>query len=543
MNRAALEQKVAAKIELKRRRALAFSVYGIYDHKTDESGNVLWVKLIRCWVWDGGKFVPTDAKPTIKVALKLEPALLTPKPIKIIKGGRGSGKSEGASDILAAGVKDHSYKLGCFREFQNSISDSVHAIISRKIVQGGYQGFEVLEAKINHDKGGMVRYRGLARNPEGIKSSDGFNRAWVEEAQTMSAKSLENLEPTFREAGAEIWYTLNPGSSADPISVEHLKPYEKQLTREGLYEDNDILIVEMNWRDNPWFPEILNAKRLKNKQQWSSAKYEHVWEGAFSDEVDGSIIRSEWFDACIDAHKLDRLASAFKPLGAVIAAHDPFDGGGDAGGLAIRHGSIVKAVLSKNSGEIDEVCDWATGLAIQHNVDWFVWDGDGMGTGLKRQVSDAFAGKQVKYHMFRGSLAGTGQDNANKTYMPDDGDKDTKPKTYAETFKNNRSQYYSELARRCHNTYKCVVLGQYIDPDDMISFDSDGIENIANLRSEICRIPDKPNGQGLIQIMSKQDMKSKHGIDSPNEGDSVMMCLFSPVVKPVATKINFSGWN
>lgn len=533
--------KVAAKIELKRRRALAFSVYGIYGHK----GGVIGAgpELLRCWQWQEGKWVKTDATPTVRIPEKVERALLTPKAIKMLKGGRGSAKSESVSDILAAGVKDHNYKLGCFREFQNSISDSVHSILTRKIREGGYQGFELLEAKINHDKGGMIRYRGLARNPEGIKSSDGFSRGWCEEAQTMSAKSIEMLEPTFREEGAEIWYTLNPGSSADPISLEHLKPYEDKLLRDGYYEDDDILIIEMNWRDNPWFPAILDAKRKKNKLQWPAAKYEHVWEGAFSDEVDGSIIKSEWFDACIDAHKLERLKKVFEPHGAVIAAHDPFDDGGDAGGFAVRHDSIIKSVKSKTSGEIDETCDWATGEATKAGADWFVWDGDGMGTGLKRQVSTSFAGTHTKYHMFRGSLSGSAQDNAVKIYMPEDGDNDTKVKTYAETFLNNRSQYYMELARRCYNTYLCVVKGAYIAPEDMISFDSDGIESMAALRSQLCRIPEKPNSRGLQQIMSKQEMKKLLGIESPNEGDSVMMTLFIPKAKNVAKKINFSGWN
>ena len=114
--------------------------------------------------------------------------------------------------------------------------------------------------------------------------------------------------------------------------------------------------------------------------------------------------------------------------------------------------------------------------------------------------------------MFRGSLSGSAQDSADKIYMPEDGDSDTKVKTYAETFLNNRSQYYMELARRCYNTYLCVVKGAYIAPDDMISFDSEGVESMEALRSQLCRIPEKPNSRGLQQIMSKQEMKKLLGI-------------------------------
>ena len=199
-------------------------------------------------------------------------------------------------------------------------------------------------------------------------------------------------------------------------------------------------------------------------------------------------------------------------------------------------------VKSKGEGEIDQVCDWATGEAIKAGADWFVWDGDGVGTGLKRQVSDAFDGKGIKYHMFRGSLSGSAQDHAEKIYMPEDGDENTKPKSYKDTFLNNRSQYYMELARLFHNTYKCVERGEYVAPEDMISLDSEGIESLSALRSQLCRIPDKPNRRGLLQIMSKQEMKDVHKIDSPNEGDSVMMSLFMPVVKRKARKLNQRGW-
>ena len=83
--------------------------------------------------------------------------------------------------------------------------------------------------------------------------------------------------------------------------------------------------------------------------------------------------------------------------------------------------------------------------------------------------------------------------------------------------------------------------GEYIDPDEMISFDSEGIDNMADLKSQLCRIPKKPHGAGLTQIMSKQDMK-RLGIESPNEADSVMMSLFKPRILETPKKINFAGW-
>jgi len=122
------------------------------------------------------------------------------------------------------------------------------------------------------------------------------------------------------------------------------------------------MIVQVNYYDIPkqWFLDSgLEIERLDDKSNLSDAEYDHKWNGAYSDFVANAIIKPSWFDACVDAHKLDRLKAVFKPVGARVAAHDPFDDGNDAGGYAMRHGSIIKRVTAKEDGEIDEACDWA----------------------------------------------------------------------------------------------------------------------------------------------------------------------------------------
>jgi len=291
----------------------------------------------------------------------------------------------------------------------------------------------------------------------------------------------------------------------------------------------------MNWRQNPWWNEESETLRLWDYENLSRAKYNWIWEGHFNDEIDNSIIKTEWFDAAVDAHLDPRFSAMFKPHGARVAAHDPSDLGNDAKGYCLRHGSVILRAESLDTGEIDEGCDWATGNARNDNADWFVWDGDGMGAGLKRQVANAFSGTKTQFHMFRGSLSGTRQTDADRVYMPVDNENDSKPKTYAETFKNNRAQYSWLLRDKFHKTYLAVVKGQYIDPAEMISLASEGVPEMDRLRSEVCRIPEKPNPHGLIQIMSKQDMK-KLKIDSPNMFDSIMMSQFTPPKKQEAWK-------
>jgi phage terminase large subunit len=463
--------------------------------------------------------------PRLQIPKKLQP-LLKPKKFKIIYGGRGSGKSMTVADLLLMKCQTEGAKASGMREMMNSIDDSVHALFTEEIERLELDGFSVCRSHIDIDTGGAITYKGLARNPESVKSMHGYKYFWVEEAATLSKRSLDLLIPTLRREDAELWLTFNPESSADAVYQEFIKPFEHELSKNGYYEDDLHMIIKVNYCDNPFFPENLELLRLKHKETKSRAEYNHIWLGETNDSVENSIIKLEWFEAALDAHKIPRLEKAFTPRGAIVAAHDPSDTGADAKGYALRHGSIIKRIACMDTGEIDEGCDWATGLAIQDNADWFVWDGDGCGTGLKRQVQDAFRGKKIDAHMFKGSLSGSAQDNADFIWQESD-ESDNNAKTYSETFLNNRSQYYMQLAQRFYNTYRCVEKGEYVDPDEMISLDSDGIEDIDRLKSEVCRIPRKPNNKGLYQIMSKNDMKSLK-IPSPNMADSLMMSLYIP---------------
>ena len=477
--------------------------------------------------------------PSLRVNRKLEKFLTTSKQIKVAIGGRSSGKSIGFGDMLTMKMDTEGADVYCLREFQDSIADSVHRVFKGAIEDRlCLDGWDITNDRVQAPNGAVTKYKGAARNPDSIQSAQGYKYSWFEEAHTMSQASIDKLLPTIlRNPGAECWFGANPQSSADPFSQRFINPYQDQLDRYGIYEDDLHLIIVINWRDNPWHGEESENLRLWDFEHLPRAKYDWIWEGKFNDEVDGSIIKAEWFDACIDAHKDERFKSLFKPRGAVIAAHDPSDTGNDSAGLVIRHASIIECVKEKFDGEIDDKCEWATDISLKQRVDWFVWDGDGMGTGLKRQIADELDGTRIKWHMFKGSSSGSGQDRAEQMYLKESAPAGSEQVTYADTFKNNRSQYYTELADRMYNTYKMVTRNEVIDVDRLLSFDSNGIDNIKKLRSEICRIPEKPS-TGLIQIMSKQDMK-KLKISSPNMADSVMMSMWNPKTTSKAKANNF----
>ncbi len=119
----------------------------------------------------------------------------------------------------------------------------------------------------------------------------------------------------MRERGGKWCFGANPQSLGDPFSQRFIVPDLAQLGRDGYYEDDLQYIVVVNWGDNPWWNAEQEQLRAWDYENLSRAKYDWIWEGKFHDEVEDSIIKPEWFDAAVDAHKLDRLKAVFKPRG------------------------------------------------------------------------------------------------------------------------------------------------------------------------------------------------------------------------------------
>lgn len=479
---------------------------------------------------------------------KLHPIFTKPKRIKIVVGGRGSTKSTAVADHVIARLTQGELWC-CARENQNSIEESVHRTILDEISRLGFEGFEDTKTSISYpSQGGRTFYRGLAGNITSLKSTlSGVDGLWIEEGEDISDNTLRVLTASVRLnakdaerkiAGEdvkmpEIIITMNRGARTGAIARKWLARAEKDLQRCGYYEDDLIMVVQVNYTDMPkaWFEASgLEQERLDDLDKLSESAYRHKWLGDYLDEIENGLIKREWVEAAIDAHKIPRLEKMFEPIGAKIAAHDCSDTGNDSKGYALRHGSIIRRVLEKLDGEVDDGFDWALRNALDDGADLFTWDGDGMGAGAKRQVSDALKGTRTDYQIFKGSLSGSAQDNANQVYQPTEETGRGKNLKYYEVFVNNRAQYYVTLADKLYNTYRCVVKGEYVSPDEMISIDSEGVEHMDLLISELSRIPMKKHSGGLRQVMNKQEMKANK-IESPNMADSVMMTMISPVSK------------
>lgn len=454
----------------------------------------------------------------LRIPDKIAWLLSKPKRIKIAVGGRGSGKSIGIGDLMLM-LADSGERICCTREFQNSIDDSVHESLKQEIERLGADGFDPTSNHITSVSGGRLFYKGLARNITSLKSLAGVDRLWIEEGESVSEKSLKVLTPSVRSGAdgggnpPEIWVSMNRNSREDAIAKKYLARAESSLERTGYYEDDLMMVVQVNYQDNPWFPPELEQERADDEANLSADEYDHIWNGKYNETVERAIIKKEWFDAAIDAH----IKLGIKPQGAVIASFDPADEGGDSKGYACRTGIVYTDIdeLIADNGNI--ALDLACEKAITAGADMFVWDCDGMGALLRREVDTNFHGKKIEARMYKGSNTPTDPS------MPYDGVySHRQQKKNKDMFYNKRAQNYIKLADRFYKTFQAVVNKTYSNPDELISISSD-IKLIDKLRSEVCRIPRIPNGAGKIQLMAKKDMKSKHDIDSPGMADCLAM--------------------
>ncbi len=163
--------------------------------------------------------------PNIEIPEKLQPILTTKARLICLVGGRGSGKSETIARLMLMKAQTEQADVLCGREFQNSIEDSVHKLLKGLTGKLNLLGAVVTDKKIDFTTGGGFRFKGFSRNSEAVKSAQDFKYSWCEEAQTLSQKSIDDLLPTIRAAGSQLFFTANPKSSADPFSKRFITPY------------------------------------------------------------------------------------------------------------------------------------------------------------------------------------------------------------------------------------------------------------------------------------------------------------------------------
>lgn len=266
--------------------------------------------------------------------------LFKPYRYKVFHGGRGSGKSWSVARALVHLAARKPIRIVCAREFQNSISESVHQLLKDQIELFSLP-YTVQETSIFNAIGSEFIFKGLSKQDGAtVKSLEGADIVWVEEAQNVSEGSWKNLTPTVRKDDSEIWVTFNPDTEDAPT-------YQRFVIR----RPTNSLVVEVNYYDNPWFPKVLEQERLDMLRD-DPASYENVWLGKPKTFAEGSIFREEM--------------EAMKARGGIrLVPHDPnkpvtaiFDLGHAASGKGDPHAVIF---AQPGIGEFTNIIDYWTG--------------------------------------------------------------------------------------------------------------------------------------------------------------------------------------
>lgn len=194
-------------------------------------------------------------------------------------GGRASGKSHDFAERLIERCLTQRTRAVCIREVQNSLKESVRQLIIDKLQHYGLGGlFDPLEAEIRGPNGSLIIFRGMqSYNAETIKSLEGYDIAWIEEAQTLSATSLRMLRPTIRAPGSEIWATWNPRHDTDAIDT---------LLR-GPAPPRNAIVRQVNYQDNPWLPDEMRDE-MEDDRRRDPEQAAHIWDGAYEIITEGS---------------------------------------------------------------------------------------------------------------------------------------------------------------------------------------------------------------------------------------------------------------
>ena len=226
---------------------------------------------------------------------------------RTIYGGRGGGKSHSVAKALLVKGAMATLRILCAREFQTSIRDSVHKLLCDQIELLGLSTFyEITQNSIRGKNGTEFFFVGLKNNIANVKSVEGVDICWCEEAQTISRFSWNTLIPTIRKEDSEIWITFNPELETD-------ETYQRFI----LNPPENSVVAKVNWSDNPWFPETLRLEKDSLRARDPEA-YNTVWEGLCRQTVDGAIFAKEMQMAELDGRITKVPYDATKPVHAIF---------------------------------------------------------------------------------------------------------------------------------------------------------------------------------------------------------------------------------
>jgi phage terminase large subunit len=405
-------------------------------------------------------------------------------------GGRASAKSFEFSDYVLVKMLEGRRVL-CLREIQNSISESVHALLCDRISHFKLdEYFEINKTDISCVTGGESLFKGVLRNIDSIKSMHNIELVWIEEAQTISKESIEILIPTiFRNNNPQIMYSWNP-------RYEHDAVYQRFVANEKPPKSYHFHVT---WRDNKYFSDDMKEE-MEFNYRTDPEMADHIWEGAlYPSSSDASVIPLAWLKKCVGAHKNIKEITGYEYIGLDFAEE-----GKDKSAIAYRKGSLIKDVFDFDNKYVSEAVDRAHNYTKDKNIARIYFDANGIGASAKSDFN-RICNRDYLAHAFLSTHKAGGDDK-----------KFTDKITNGEFFRNMKAQAWWNIRLRAENTLR-LLDGESINPEKCLFID-ENITNVDKILLELSQATYKHENSKLT--IDKQPEK---GNSSPNMADAIVM--------------------
>lgn len=445
---------------------------------------------------------------------------------RVLPGGRASSKSwdaAGFAVFLACNVK---LRFLCARQFQNKIEESVYSLIIHQIERFGLRHqFTILDNKIIHKRTGSVfLFYGLWRHITEIKSLEGIDICWLEEAHALTEEQWKVLEPTIRKAGSQFWIIFNPQLTTDFAWKRFVaNPPRGTIVRPINYDENPFLSQTMI--------DLIDAAKDEDYDE-----YEHVYLGVPRDDDDAAVIKRSWLMAAVDAHKL----LGITPTGHRRIGFDVADGGKDKCAMVYAHGQLASWADQWKAAEHELLKSTARvwNEAGQRDAQ-VIYDSIGVGAGVGAKINELNTADEygrpvlhtVKHAAFNAAAA---------VYKPDALYAKTKT-TNKDMFANLKAQAWWTVADGLRATFNAVrahrdgTTAFQANPADMIFLDG-SMPQLSKLIDELATPKRDFDNTGKVKVESKADLAKpnrKGGpVPSPNLADAFVMA-FAPGRKPM----------
>lgn len=391
------------------------------------------------------------------------------KRVKLYYGGRSGGKSYAFADSLLLKARQEKLFIVCLREIQSSIKDSVKKLLEDRIEHYGFQDYKVFETRIeNQVTGSVFAFKGLRdQDPQKIKSLEGADIAWIEEAQTISKKSFDILLPTIRKKGSEIWISMNRELENDPVWVAL-----------GANPDENTFVKKVNFYDNPFCPKEMIELALKTKKN-APEDYQHIWLGEPVSEISSKLI----------APVLVRRAqsnSFFETTSPLVIGLDIARFGDDESVFCFRRGRIVEKFEVFKKKDTVQLADIASRYLEDYQPKKLFMDIGANGAGVYDILMDRGFGPLIKGVFF--------------------GAKAMNPDRYV----NKRAEMWDGIL-----SFLSQDLEVLLPQDDM-------------LFGDLTSVNKKYDAMGRLLLESKEEIKKRLG-RSPDRGDALALTFAAPV--------------